>query len=106
MGCRRDRAGAGGIVASLVPRVIAGCFAACLVANTAEACTRGVFMTDSGTVITLRSMDWKGDIGSNLWVLPRGMAWDGAAGPDSIAGTSTYGSVVVTAFDAGAAPTG
>lgn len=69
----------------------------------AEACTRGVLIGENDTVITLRSMDWMGDIGSNLWVMPRGMDRDGAAGPDSISWTSKYGSVIVTAFDAATA---
>jgi choloylglycine hydrolase len=72
-------------------------------AGPADACTRGVYLGTGDTVITLRSMDWMGPIGSNLWVLPRGMARDGAAGPDSLAWTSRYGSVVVTAFDAATA---
>jgi choloylglycine hydrolase len=76
---------------------------AALLAGSAEACTRGVYLGEQETVITLRSMDWMSDIGSNLWVMPRGMARDGAAGPDSIAWTSRYGSVVVTAFDAATA---
>jgi len=72
-------------------------------ASPAEACTRGVFVTDRGTVITLRSMDWAGPIGTNLWVFPRGMERDGAAGLDSITWTSRYGSLVASAFDAGTA---
>ena len=34
------------------------------------ACTRLVFHGANGHVITARSMDWKSDIVSNLWVLP------------------------------------
>lgn len=74
-----------------------------LMMASAEACTRGVFIGENDTVITLRSMDWMNDIGSNLWVMPRGMDRDGAAGPDSIRWTSKYGSVIATAFDAATA---
>lgn len=74
-----------------------------LVGAAAEACTRGVFIGENDTVITLRSMDWKNEIGSNLWVLPRGMERSGAAGPDSMTWTSEYGSVIATAFDAATA---
>lgn len=82
---------------------LAALVAAGLAAPVADACTRGVFVTDAGTAITLRSMDWKNDIGSNLWVLPRGMDRDGAAGPDSLRWTSRFGSVVSSAFDAATA---
>ncbi len=77
--------------------------AAALSIPVADACTRGVFMTEAGSVMTLRSMDWKNDIKSNIYVLPRGMTRDGAAGPDSPTWTSRYGSVVSTAFDIGTA---
>lgn len=84
---------------------LAACTAASLAATATAgiACTRGLFVADSGTVITLRSMDWKNDIGSNLWVFPRGMQRDGAAGPDAFTWTSRYGSVIASAFDAGTA---
>jgi choloylglycine hydrolase len=48
-------------------------------------------------------MDWATPIGSNLWIFPRGMSRNGAAGPKSIAWKSKYGSVVTTAFDAASA---
>jgi len=38
------------------------------------ACTRLVFHGANNQIFTARSMDWKSDITSNLWVLPRGMA--------------------------------
>jgi len=83
--------------------VIAALIAAWGAAPSVEACTRGVFVTEAGTAVTLRSMDWKNDIGSNLWVFPRGMERDSAAGPDSLQWTSKYGSVIATAFDIGTA---
>lgn len=63
------------------------------------ACTRAVYLGDNGTVITARSMDWKVDVGTNLWILPRGTARTGQAGPQSIKWTSKYGSVVATGYD-------
>ena len=63
-------------------------------------CTRAVYLGPEDTIITTRSMDWKTDLGSNLWAFPRGMQRDGAAGPTAIRWTSKYGSVVATAFDA------
>ncbi|MFE4502256.1 linear amide C-N hydrolase [Rhodococcus sp. NPDC056743] len=62
-------------------------------------CTRLVYLGPNDTVITARSMDWKVDLGTNLWAFPRGMTRAGCAGPNSIQWTSTYGSVVATAYD-------
>ena len=50
-------------------------------------------------VATARSMDWKSDIGTNLWILPRGMAQHGEAGPHSIEWVSRYSSVIASAYD-------
>jgi len=65
----------------------------------AEACTRVVYLGDNQDVITARSMDWKSDVATNLWVLPKGIARDGQAGPRSIRWTSRFGSVVATGYD-------
>ena len=65
----------------------------------ADACTRIVYLGENGNTITARSMDWKYDIGSNLYVLPRGMERNGEAGPNSLRWVSKYGSVVATAYD-------
>ena len=46
----------------------------------AEACTRVVYMGPDGTVLTARSMDWKEDSRSNLWIFPRGMERSGEVG--------------------------
>ncbi len=64
-----------------------------------EACTRAVYLGSDDLVITGRSMDWVEDIGSNLWVFPRGMHHDGAAGPNSVKWTSKYGSATVAGYD-------
>jgi penicillin V acylase-like amidase (Ntn superfamily) len=64
-----------------------------------EACTRVVYLGPDGNVITARSMDWKVDVGTNLWILPRGIARTGEAGPNSTHWTSKYGSVVATGYD-------
>ena len=69
----------------------------------ARACTRAVYIGKDGMVITGRSMDWSEDIRSNLWVFPRGMARDGAAGPHSVTWTSKYGSIVASGYDVGTA---
>ena len=44
-------------------------------------------------------MDWKFEIGTNLWALPRGVTRTGQAGPDSATWTAKYGSVVARGYD-------
>ncbi len=78
-------------------------FVFALMSQAVVACTRAVYLGPDKTIITVRSMDWASDIGSNLWVFPRGMQRDGACGPTSIKWTSKYGSVISTAFDAATA---
>lgn len=62
-------------------------------------CTRLVYLGPNDNVITGRSMDWKLDIGSNLWAFPRGLTREGRVGPNSVTWTSTYGSVIASAYD-------
>jgi penicillin V acylase-like amidase (Ntn superfamily) len=64
----------------------------------ADACTRVVYLGPEDRIITARSMDWNVDIGTDLWVLPRGMERDSASG-EPISWTSRYGSVIATAYD-------
>ncbi|TWU15678.1 Penicillin acylase precursor [Allorhodopirellula heiligendammensis] len=74
-----------------------------LLSQSVMACTRAVYLGPEQTIITVRSMDWASDIGSNVWLLPRGVQRDGACGPGSMQWTSKYGSVISTAFDAATA---
>ena len=71
--------------------------------HVADACTRAVYLGEEATVITGRSMDWAEDMQSNLWVFPRGMKRDGAAGPDSLQWTSKYGSLIASGYELGTA---
>jgi penicillin V acylase-like amidase (Ntn superfamily) len=64
-----------------------------------QACTRTLFIGDDNTVITGRSMDWSEDMGSNLWVFPRGIQRNGLAGKSSPTWTSKYGSVVASVYN-------
>lgn len=70
-----------------------------LVSSVADACTRFVYHGAGDEVITARSMDWKVDVGTNLWVFPRGMARTGEVGPNSLQWTSKYGSVIASGYD-------
>lgn len=64
-----------------------------------KACTRVVYQGPEDHVVTARSMDWKVDIGTNLWIFPRGMQQSGEAGPHSLHWTSKYGSVIASGYD-------
>lgn len=64
-----------------------------------QSCTRVVYQGVDNNVLTARSMDWKDDIMSNIWVFPRGMQRDGAVGNNSVKWTSKYGSVIASAYD-------
>ncbi|MDP1881122.1 MAG: linear amide C-N hydrolase, partial [Parachlamydiaceae bacterium] len=48
-------------------------------------------------------MDWSEDMHSDLWVFPRGIKRDGAAGSNSITWTSKYGSLIVSGYNLGTA---
>lgn len=69
------------------------------VAPVVEACTRVVYLGANDQVITARSMDWKVDVGTNLWIFPRGMDRSGEAGPNSVKWKSKYGSVISSGYD-------
>ncbi len=65
----------------------------------AEMCTRAVYTGPEQTVLTGRTMDWKEDPQSKLWVFPRGLQRNGAVGANSLEWTSKYGSVATSAYD-------
>ena len=62
-------------------------------------CTRLVYLGAADRVITGRSMDWKYEMETNLWSLPRGIRRTGQAGPGSVEWTAKYGSLVATSYD-------
>ncbi|KAA9133006.1 linear amide C-N hydrolase [Microbacterium caowuchunii] len=61
-------------------------------------CTRVVWPDANGAVLVGRNMDYHRDLATNLWKLPRGVRRNDGVDGD-LAWTSTYGSVVATAFD-------
>lgn len=75
------------------------CAASVTAVTTAQACTRLVYHGADGLIVTARSMDWKVDVESNLWVFPRGMQRSGEAGENSLKWTSKYGSVIASGYD-------
>ena len=65
------------------------------------ACTRAVYIGPDQMVITGRTMDWKEDIMSNIYVFPRGMKRAGHNEEKTVNWTSKYGSVIATGYDIG-----
>lgn len=63
------------------------------------ACTRVMYKGKDNIVMTARSMDWKEDIKTDLWIFPRGIARSGEAGKNSISWVSKYGSVIASAYN-------
>ena len=47
-------------------------------------CTRVVYQGTNATILTGRSMDWKEECRSNLWIFPRGMDRSGEAGNNPV----------------------
>lgn len=75
-----------------------------LAAGPARACSRALFTAppngaSPSQVLTGRSMDWYIDIGSSLWVFPRGLQRVGGSQPGALRWTSRYGSVITSIYD-------
>lgn len=83
----------------VLPLAFAATLLSSLAAPPAAACTRVVYLGANEDVITARSMDWKNDVATHLWIFPRGMARSGQAGPNSVTWTSKYGSVIATGYE-------
>lgn len=65
-----------------------------------EACTRVVY--ECGDMIaTGRTMDWKEDPQTNLYLFPRGIERKGALSANTITWKSKYGSIVAAGYDIG-----
>lgn len=67
----------------------------------AKACTRAVYLGPEEMVITGRTMDWREEIPTNLYVFPRGMERTGADEGNTIRWTSKYGSLIASGYDIG-----
>ena len=67
----------------------------------ASACTRIVYDGPEGMTVTGRTMDWKEDPQTNLYIFPRGLHRKGAETARTIEWNSKYGSVVAAGYDIG-----
>lgn len=54
-----------------------------LVSESLNACTRALFTGSDNVTITGRSMDWFEDMELEIWVFPKGIERNGAAGAGS-----------------------
>lgn len=80
----------GGIILFLLSAVLPG-----------KTCTRAVYLGLNDLVITGRTMDWKEDPQSNIYLYPRGMQKRAAHTDHTVLWTSKYGSVVTAGYDIG-----
>lgn len=72
-----------------------------LVSLPSEACTRAVYLGPENMVVTGRTMDWREDIQTNLYLFPRGMERAGADKGKTLHWKSKYGSVIAAGYDIG-----
>ena len=66
-----------------------------------DACTRVVYDGPEDMIATGRTMDWKEDLLTNLYIFPRGIERKGASSAETIDWVSKYGSVVAAGYDIG-----
>ena len=66
-----------------------------------KACTRAVYLGPDDMIVTGRTMDWKEDPQSNIYLFPRGMEKRGGITDNTVTWTSKYGSIVASAYDLG-----
>ena len=74
-------------------------FLQCIMCLQTEACTRVVYIGPESMILTARSMDWKSEMETNLWIFPRGMERSGEVGQSSVKWKSKYGSVVAATYE-------
>lgn len=72
-----------------------------IAAPKSDACTRVVYLGDDGTTITGRTLDWKEDIATNLYVMPQGIKRASYDTDQAYKWVSKYGSVVAVGYDLG-----
>ena len=83
----------------IIPVLCLSAFALCNLKS--DACTRVVYLGPEGMTATGRTMDWKEDPQTNLYIFPRGLERKGAESAATIEWTSKYGSVVAAGYDIG-----
>lgn len=69
--------------------------------NSANACSRVLYVGNDSLRIVGRSLDWRTPIPTNIYVYPRGMEKTGNSLPGSVTWTSKYGAVYAVSYDGG-----
>lgn len=80
-----------------------GVCALAVVSLPSDACTRAVYLGPDGMTVTGRTMDWREDPRTNLYVFPRGIERRGALSDHTVFWKSKYGSVSAAGYDIGIA---
>lgn len=70
-------------------------------AHAAEPCTRAVYLGPDNMTVTGRTMDWRDEMPTNLWLLPAGIQRVSYDKGPHLSWTSKYGSVVAVSYDIG-----
>lgn len=71
----------------------------CISVTPGYTCTRILNANNPDAVILGRTMDWEGDLYTNIWVYPEGVKRNGQVQTNPLEWQSHYGSIVTTAFD-------
>ena len=80
-------------VKKIIPVIMLG-FGWAVCVEESQACTRAVYLGPDHMIVTGRTMDWKEDPQSNIYMFPRGMQKRGGITENTVKWTSKYGSVV------------
>lgn len=74
-----------------------------LLAVPAYPCSRVLWEAKNQDTIVGRNMDWLEDIGTNMWLFPRGISRNGLTERNPVQWVSKYGSVILSVYDKGTA---
>ena len=81
--------------------IVLGAAALAFLPTESPACTRAVYLGPEGMTVTGRTMDWREDPLTNLYIFPRGTARRGANTDNTVFWTSKYGTLSAAGYDIG-----
>ena len=81
--------------------IVLGVAALAFLPTESPACTRAVYLGPEGMTVTGRTMDWREDPLTNLYIFPRGTARRGANTDNTVFWTSKYGTLSAAGYDIG-----
>lgn len=81
--------------------IVLGAAALAFLPTESPACTRAVYLGPEGMTVTGRTMDWREDPLTNLYIFPRGTARRGANIDNTVFWTSKYGTLSAAGYDIG-----